>query len=823
MATLFAHQKAGLEIGIQGNKAFFWDCGCGKSCLSLNLIREYKARGIGPALVVCPVSIIRSAWLADAKQFTPELEVVDLHDRFDKKRGKLIERTAKNRLALLEADGIDVYVLNYELLKGLYPAILKRGFKVLTVDECFVGDTLVDTETGPKPIDTIKAGERVWNCLGLSRVKSVTKRYVADDSLVLTTIHGVTVISSMNHPYLTYRGWVKAKNLRKGDHVISTGDSMRMVQEAIDSGTSTKPFEGKKEKTRQEGFLQSVLFSEMENEQGGLQEEFLYNNSQSENKPICKEIHEIRAPGSGCQNGADTHIESDEQPGNESQGFEDTQANGTLSSCTVGQWHGTNCTSKNTCRIPSGKISSICLGNGTCCKAERTTRGVSNQLQDRYCESVSAIRDRGGRLFPQSNSQTGGGSKEGRETGGIRVENTSIYKSDNPIFDRYRDERNRIVLYDLEIEGHPSFSVNGILVHNSSKMKDPTSQITRCLLALAGIKTRAKRGVGFKVADPPIPHRYCLSGTPAPNSFEEYWGQIKFIAGPGRAFHDNVTAFRSRYFHSEPIGNTGAVRRTFIPAFQDEFMARIQKYAHVVKKEDAVDLPEQTHLVRRVTLSAAERAAYDTFKNEMVLRFADSTVLSTNALVEIMKLRQLAGGWIYDSDGTAHKTGDSKLRELKDLLAEIGSRQVIIWANYKTEFEHLMAELPGSGTLYSGTADREGTIQAFKAGKIQYLIANPASAGHGLTFVNCSDAVYYSLSHSYELLKQSQDRIHRIGQRNACTYHYLLAAGTIDAAIYRVLRQKGDVSNAVLNYLRDSQEGNFDESETELNLVGCFE
>jgi SNF2 family DNA or RNA helicase len=492
MATLFAHQKAGLEIGSRENKAFFWDCGCGKSCLSLNIIRQHKAQGIGPALVVCPVSIIRSAWLADAREFTPELEIVDLHDRYDQKRRKLIERTAKNRLALLEADGIDVYVLNYELLKGLYAAILKKGFKVLIVDE-------------------------------------------------------------------------------------------------------------------------------------------------------------------------------------------------------------------------------------------------------------------------------------------------------------------------------------------SSKMKDPTSQITRCLLALAGIKTRAKGGVGFKVADPPIPHRYCLSGTPAPNSFEEYWGQIKFIAGPGRAFHDNVTAFRSRYFQSIPIGNTGAVKREFIPSFQDEFMARIQKYAHVVKKEDAVDLPEQTHLVRRVTLSAAEKAAYDTFKNEMVLRFADQAILSTNALVEIMKLRQLAGGWVYDGDGTAHKLGDSKLRELKDLLAEIGHRPVIIWANYKTEFEHLMAELPGAGALYGGTRDREGTIQAFKSGSIQYLIANPASAGHGLTFVNCSDAVYYSLSHSYELLKQSQDRIHRIGQRNQCTYYYLLAAGTIDAAIYRVLRQKGDVSNAVLNYLRDNQEGYFNDSETELSLAGAFE
>ncbi len=488
MTTLFKHQQVGLDIGTRENKAFFWDCGCGKSCLSLHVIQHYKKQGIGPALVVCPVSIIRSAWLDDAAQFTPELEIVDLHDRYDKKRGKLIERTAKNRQDLLAMDGIDVYVVNYELLKGLYAAIIKNGFKVLIVDE-------------------------------------------------------------------------------------------------------------------------------------------------------------------------------------------------------------------------------------------------------------------------------------------------------------------------------------------SSKMKDPTSQITRCALALAGIKTRAKKGVGFKVAEPPIPHRYCLSGTPAPNSFEEYWGQIKFIAGSGRAFHDVVTAFRKRYFIHDKERHT----YEFIPAFQDEFMSRIQKYAHVVKKEDAVDLPEQTHLVRQVHLSASEKAAYNTFKAELVLRFADQTILSSNALVEIMKLRQLAGGWVYDNDGNARKLGVSKLTELKGLLEEIGCRPVIIWANFKEEFTQLMEELPGAGVLYSGTKDREGTIQAFKTGRIQYLIANPQSAGHGLTFVNCSDAIYYSLSHSYELLKQSQDRIHRIGQKNQCTYYYLLAAGTIDPAIYRCLRQKGDVSNAVLNYLRDNQNGTFTNTESSLCVEGVFE
>ena len=52
--------------------------------------------------------------------------------------------------------------------------------------------------------------------------------------------------------------------------------------------------------------------------------------------------------------------------------------------------------------------------------------------------------------------------------------------------------------------------------------------------------------------------------------------------------------------------------------------------------------------------------------------------------------------------------------------------------------------------------------------------------------------IYYSLSFSYEEFKQSQDRIHRIGQKNRCTYIVLQAKDTIDKKIYNCLQRKGN-------------------------------
>ena len=345
-----------------------------------------------------------------------------------------------------------------------------------------------------------------------------------------------------------------------------------------------------------------------------------------------------------------------------------------------------------------------------------------------------------------------------------------------------------------------------LIIDESSKMKCPTSQITRSILAMAGIKTRAKAKKSYPPSEP-IPYRYVMSGTPAPNDKSEYWSQVKFITGPGNGvFNDNFYAFRNRYFYSKPLGRTGVNLWFFKPDMEEEFRDKIAQVAHVVAKEDCLDLPMQVHEIRDVELSGSERRAYDQLKNELVLRFKEETVLATTALTEVMKLRQLSSGFCYGEEGT-HVTGSSKLQELKGLLEEIGNHQVIIWCNFRAEINTLCDELGNCGALWSETKDRNQVISDFQTGKIKYLVANPQSAAHGLTFVNCNYAVYYSMNYSYEMQKQSEDRIHRIGQNNKCTYYYLLAKNTVDKMIYNTVRKKGNMSKEVLDYLKGKKNG----------------
>jgi SNF2 family DNA or RNA helicase len=206
--------------------------------------------------------------------------------------------------------------------------------------------------------------------------------------------------------------------------------------------------------------------------------------------------------------------------------------------------------------------------------------------------------------------------------------------------------------------------------------------------------------------------------------------------------------------------------------------------------------------IRKVKLSAAERKAYDQFRDELALMFDSEEVLASSAVVEIMKARQLTSGFCYGQNGV-YQTGKSKLNELAELLQEIGNKQVIIWCCFVHEIAEILKLLPDAAALYGGTKDRDKVISDFQTGKCRYLVANPQSAGHGLTFVNCSYAIYFSLDYSWEMNKQSQDRIHRIGQNHKCTCCYLLAEETIDEVIYEAVQNKKKLSEEILKYLRD--------------------
>lgn len=348
------------------------------------------------------------------------------------------------------------------------------------------------------------------------------------------------------------------------------------------------------------------------------------------------------------------------------------------------------------------------------------------------------------------------------------------------------------------------------VIDESSKLKNNTSKITKTIIKLK----------------PFFDHRIVMSGTPAPNSELEYWGQMTFLKD--RIFHPNFYAFRNTYFDMRRDNDIipGAVLsrldvqelykkgyKYFIKkSSQDRLVERMMPFTHLVKKETCLDLPDQIDQYRRFQLGEEQQRIYNDMERvaiaEILAESGDvSYVIAKIALTKLMKLRQIISGFSVDSEGKINLLKQNpKLQELEDMIGELGGRQAIIWCNFKQEIADVTRLVGDRACFMWGEVpldEREQAVIDFKSGSKQFLVANPASAGHGLTFVNCNLEIFYSLDFSYERYEQARGRIHRYGQKNNCVYVHILGEDTIDGYILDVLQRKKTMDESIKAFISE--------------------
>lgn len=346
-----------------------------------------------------------------------------------------------------------------------------------------------------------------------------------------------------------------------------------------------------------------------------------------------------------------------------------------------------------------------------------------------------------------------------------------------------------------------------ICVDESSRMKNHKSITTKALLRLA----------------PLARYRIVASGTPMPNCETEGWGQSRFIKED--SFPASFFQFRNQYFHLARgnqvmadmrgrVMTKGLMAQIFqqgwkycITPEKREALINRMSFAHWVCKEDALDLPEKIDEIRYVRFNPNEKKAYESMRKHLVAEIKNGKnteeIVAEVCLAKLQKLRQITSGFCYNEEHDAlHPGRSSKMRELKDTLEEVvGKKQAIIWINFREEVYAISEMLKEEGitfsTLFSETENKDASIKDFQEGRSQILIANSQSAGHGLTFINCSLCIYFSLSYSFEQYAQSRDRVHRIGQVNKCLYVHLIVPGTIDQMVLDVLQRKKTLQDII--------------------------
>lgn len=319
--------------------------------------------------------------------------------------------------------------------------------------------------------------------------------------------------------------------------------------------------------------------------------------------------------------------------------------------------------------------------------------------------------------------------------------------------------------------------------------------------------------------------RVVLTGTPAPNGYEDLYNLYKFIWPTKKVIPFEVYQLKDMSKHDEDYR-------------VDTLLNAIAPFFIRVKKSD-LGIPDATeHEPIIVPMGDAQRRIYDViekrymkdivstkdskFQKDLVkARLIRMMQAATNPNLLSVPLQNFASYEGFDADAVAEDTSlikdvleysqnetPAKFIKAKELIEQILSKggKVVVWAIYVKNILDFQEYLTNNGiecrTLYGATPvatgeeledddsveTREKIIAEFHKpdSSFSVIIANPFAVSESISLHKvCHNAIYMERSFNAAHFIQSKDRIHRYGLKpgTETNYYYLLSEDSIDSVI----------------------------------------
>ena len=310
-----------------------------------------------------------------------------------------------------------------------------------------------------------------------------------------------------------------------------------------------------------------------------------------------------------------------------------------------------------------------------------------------------------------------------------------------------------------------------------------------------------------------------LTGTPMPHSPLDLYAQFRAI--DESVFGTSHAAFRARYGapkvlrvtdHGDPIYFRGPAGQLIYDGVRpDRLDELIAKVAPLMFQVDAQELDRTLGLLdpvdqhRTVHLQPATTRVYRDLERHLIAEIDGGVVTAANAMVNVLRLAQAANGFAVDADTHVAKqilTTPEKTRLLADVLEDLDIREpVVVFCRFHHDLDQVKGVAEQQGRRYgelSGRSRDGMTDHATMSDHVDVLGVQVQAGAVGISLTRARYAIYFSLGFSLGDYLQSRKRLHRPGQAHRVIYTHLLAAGTIDHAIYGALRRREDTVTAVL-------------------------
>jgi SNF2 family DNA or RNA helicase len=334
-------------------------------------------------------------------------------------------------------------------------------------------------------------------------------------------------------------------------------------------------------------------------------------------------------------------------------------------------------------------------------------------------------------------------------------------------------------VYNLEVEGHPSYYANNILVHNCHMIKN-----------LRAVRTRAAKYLAKNVQ-----HIVAMSGTPITNRPSEFWMVLNMIAPDIFNSHQRYLDEFCNY-RRDRSGKGASNTDTLHEILTNTIMIRR------LRKEVFSQLPEKQRQV--VPMEIDNRADYEEAKHDLIA-FLKRTegehvawkAMFAEALVKFEKLKQLAV--------------EGKFNQIVEWIETyIEEEKLMVICVHRAIVNRLIEHFGDRAVkLYGGDSakEKQEAIDSFQTDeKIRLFVGNIKAAGMGFSLSAADATCTVELDWVPSNHSQAEDRIVAMDKTTRPMAYYLIGVDTIEEEIAQILDRKRIVLDSILDGIQPEEE-----------------
>ena len=378
----------------------------------------------------------------------------------------------------LTTDGKDVEGRDFR--DGVVGRPVKRGGTWVGLgDFCFPGETMIDTPYGARRIADIQVGDEVLSAVGTSRVLHKHTRHAPR----LVRIHlqdGRTLDCTPDHPFLTHMGWVNSVDLSSTHQLISAHEAMSILRGSVRS----RP----RQHEVLHGVLKGAAYEDVQELSStvsteGCEKHFLLKILRDEVEDESALVCEADFGQQGFARDCETNQRST---------FEESREQTAISECGEKSLKGREAAPVEKKLDQEAKQwregiqeFSARSANANGNDSARPVPGCSLRAGHPFVSSrgristllpagsrMAGFETRGGdrRRDAHAGNADGAGQAQGASIERARVDFVEILERAGDA--RYNESERGYLVHNLAVEGHPSYCVEGLLVHNCGIKND---------------------------------------------------------------------------------------------------------------------------------------------------------------------------------------------------------------------------------------------------------------------------------------------------------------------------------------------------------------